>query len=557
MRALSSPSIVLSLPALALLLAGCPPKGEPAALTIHVPQGPISAADPGLGSYPGLPGVPNIDDDDQDGEEDWSQEGVEDDNDLATLDIEVVSEVKVSLSGGTDGVRVWSDGELVLGEGGEDSLRLSGPGEEQETRTHTLQVEFAELLSSYELVVTEVGDDVEEPTTLNVALSTGPLILHHHLQPTTTIYALELPGYNNAFIRGYRDSIGDRFVGVQAARYDYDPWVQDELQFGALNSPESTVDFVVDSIRNGQGNPGDGLDDVVEDYMTNQPDWAQGTWGEGRATSFDYFGNLEVSPPVTVDGVYYPFGRIYYGAAQARTSPKQELRDFLDDQKVQKPFWFTTAWLTVGHIDEFISTVPDPSSELGFKLVVTDTAPAWELLESLDPDMSLARYSLPTQNYQGHGIANVGELLEDRAIRALNDDLQADYLTPAVEHFKTELGLTEDDIIRMPGLFENTGFGGVAALIPGMANLIVFNDDGSWKVFLADPFIRSNANDQSGDAMIEHVTEIFPSELELIFLDDWSLYHMGLGEVHCGSNVHRELTEDWWTAAVHLLEEEG
>ena len=28
-----------------------------------------------------------------------------------------------------------------------------------------------------------------------------------------------------------------------------------------------------------------------------------------------------------------------------------------------------------------------------------------------------------------------------------------------------------------------------------------------------------------------------PSELELHFVDNWDVYHMGLGEVHCGTNV--------------------
>jgi hypothetical protein len=53
------------------------------------------------------------------------------------------------------------------------------------------------------------------------------------------------------------------------------------------------------------------------------------------------------------------------------------------------------------------------------------------------------------------------------------------------------------------------------------------------------------------------VRDRIPSSINLHFLDDWDVYHMGLGEVHCGSNVKREATAEWWTDAAHLLTIEG
>ena len=64
--------------------------------------------------------------------------------------------------------------------------------------------------------------------------------------------------------------------------------------------------MVIDSIRDR------GLDPLPEAELEGNGVGVQ-TWGEGWATSQDPFGNLEASPPVTVDGVEYPFGRIYYG----------------------------------------------------------------------------------------------------------------------------------------------------------------------------------------------------------------------------------------------------
>jgi protein-arginine deiminase len=90
-----------------------------------------------------------------------------------------------------------------------------------------------------------------------------------------------------------------------------------------------------------------------------------------------------------------------------------------------------------------------------------------------------------------------------------------------------------------------------------MANLIVADVDGQATAFLADPFLRENTSDQSDDPMIAEVRERMPASLDLVFLDDWEVYHMGLGEVHCGSNVLRRAANTWWEDAGHLIAQEG
>jgi protein-arginine deiminase len=37
-------------------------------------------------------------------------------------------------------------------------------------------------------------------------------------------------------------------------------------------------------------------------------------------------------------------------------------------------------------------------------------------------------------------------------------------------------------------------------------------------------------------------------------MDDWDVYHLALGEVHCGTNVTRTPTADWWERGLHLLD---
>ena len=80
--------------------------------------------------------------------------------------------------------------------------------------------------------------------------------------------------------------------------------------------------------------------------------------------------------------------------------------------------------------------------------------------------------------------------------------------------------------------------------------------DGQPTAFMADPFLRSDVSDQSSDPMIAYVRDIFPESIGTVFLNDWSVYHMGLGEVHCGSNVEREANNAWWEDAGHLITQE-
>ena len=41
---------------------------------------------------------------------------------------------------------------------------------------------------------------------------------------------------------------------------------------------------------------------------------------------------------------------------------------------------------------------------------------------------------------------------------------------------------------------------------------------------------------------------------DVAFVDDWDVYHMALGEVHCGSQVQRAPNEDWWETSLDQLE---
>lgn len=534
-----------------LLLACGEPEPDASPFVLELTQGSVTEASPGL-AWPGVIGVPNIDDDNEDGTEDWVHGLIGDDNDYTAFTVQAGGlPVNLTLSDGAGQVRIYRDGKVVLGaDGGEVVLKKSDGVVE-------FQAEFKDFLSRGTLVVSERGAQAIE-----VGLVGAPLILNHHLQGSDLVMMVTANyggnAHNGAMAAAYRSSLPEgAFKTFPMSQYGGDVWIQDEIEFATLTSTDGIIDVVIDSIRDGQGEAGSGLDNIPEDHFL-APDWVVRTWGSGRSTGQDYFGNLEVSPPVTVDGVEYPFGRIYYGSTTAQFKPNDAIEDFFDAQRVQAPFKVDTSWLIVGHVDEYTSTVPDPSSEKGFKFLMADTNLAWDILESMDRETHLTRYALPGP-YNGHEIETVGQFVDDAALRGVNEDVQ-DILDAELETFRAELGLEDEDIIYVPVLFheEYAGYDAVVATIPGMVNLIVANDvDGQQTLFVPDPMMRTDVDDLSADPFIAYMEEQLPAEVPIVWMDDWYVYHMGMGEVHCGSNVVRPPAgPEWWVAAAHLLQDE-
>ena len=442
---------------------------------------------------------------------------------------------QLSLTGDLTNIRIYRANQLVLGgTAGAGPLTITPNGSDVE-----LAIEFGNFSVSGQLTIASGAD------TWTSKLQAAPLLINHHLQPAEHVWAVRVTG-NASFINSYSTVLGAKFTSVSGSTVGSDVWMQDEFEFGTTTGEgNQRLDVVIDSIRDR------GLDGLAERIWVG-PDTIASTWGNTQfTTSYDSFGNLEASPPVVVNGVSYPFGKIYYGrvGTGATSGLSNTLGTFLASQKVQAPFQLPTNWLCVGHVDEYSSFLPDPASPKGFKLVIADVPAALAVLGTLPASSALPYYG------QDHGYATVGSILADTALIALNNDLQADYLDPIVAKFKTELGLTDADIIRVPSLFEtvsNCG-GRVAALIPGMANLIVANVDGqTTHVFTADPFFRSTTS-QATDPMINAFKAASSPTLQWHFIDDWDTYHLGLGEVHCGTNVRRTPTASWWTTATHLM----
>ncbi|MBK9069793.1 MAG: hypothetical protein IPL79_02105 [Myxococcales bacterium] len=538
---------------LAAVLGACsndaPPTNVPCAGAGCVPGQPTEPQ----WDIPGVFGVPNLDDDDANDVADFFQPWWAGDDDaslvvLAASDLALVGEgetLTLMLEGEAAAIKIYFGDTQILGANvAATSYDLALPAAAERSDVE-LRISFGNYAGAGTLKLSHRAADGKQLPGKEISLQAAPLITNHHLQDAEHVWALRQGSGNNAaFIDAFEDALGSKFTAIPSSGYGGDVWVQDEFEFATLTGEAGQrVDVVIDSIRNR------GIDAYKHVLVGDGRDALRQTWGVvADRSSYDSFGNLEASPPVTVGGVAYPFGRIYYGRENG-VGISGVLAEFLTSQKVQAPFELPTRWLCVGHVDEFSSFVPDASSPKGFKLVLADVRSAWTLLQGLP-----SNYALPLYD-NDHGYGTVGELLGDNDLVALNNDLQQDQLDVIRNRFKTELGLDDSDIVLVPSLFETVGGcgGRVAALIPGMVNLTVARVGSTTHLFTADPFFRS-AGGQVADPVIQSFKAAMPAGLTMHFVDDWDTYHMGLGEVHCGSNVRRApATSGWWTNTQALL----
>uniref|UniRef100_A0A7M4FHL8 protein-arginine deiminase n=1 Tax=Crocodylus porosus TaxID=8502 RepID=A0A7M4FHL8_CROPO len=316
-----------------------------------------------------------------------------------------------------------------------------------------------------------------------------------------------------------------------------DRWMQDEIEFGYIHAPHKGFPVVLDSPRDGglKEFPIKELLGPDFGYVTREPLFEV-------VTSLDSFGNLEVSPPVTVNGKEYPLGRILIGSSFPTSAGRRMtkvVRDFLYAQRVQAPIELYSDWLTVGHVDEFVTFVPIPGKKQ-FRMLMASTSACYKLFQE--------------KQREGHGEATMfkGYSGTDTKRVTINKVLsnevmmeESHYVQRCIDWnrdiLKKELGLKEKDIIDLPALFKIDRNGKAMAYFPNMVNMIVLSRDlGVPKPF--GPIIEGEC------CLEEHVRSLLePLGLRCSFIDDISSYHKMLGEVHCGTNVHRQpFSYKWW-----------
>ncbi|KAM6172196.1 protein-arginine deiminase type-1 [Erethizon dorsatum] len=375
-----------------------------------------------------------------------------------------------------------------------------------------------------------------------VAFRVAPWIMTPNTQPPVELYVCSVTdahGSNEKFLDDMAYlalKANCKLVVCPRVENRNDRWIQDEIEFGYVEAPHKSFPVVFDSPRNR------GLKDFPYKKILG-PDFGYVTRELlfSGASSLDSFGNLDVSPPVTVGNTEYPLGRILIGGSFPKSSGRRMakvVRDFLVAQQVQAPLELYSDWLSVGHVDEFLSFVPT-SDPKGFRMLLASPRACLKLFQE--------------KKEEGYGEAAQFDGLRHKAKRSINEMLADKHLRSDSIHvqkcidwnrevLKRELGLVEGDIIDIPQLFFLKG-AYAKAFFPDMVNMVVLGK------YLGIP--KPYGPVINGRCCLEEQVRALlePLGLHCIFIDDYLSYHQLQGEVHCGTNVRRKpFAFKWWNA---------
>ncbi|NXE99707.1 PADI2 deiminase, partial [Menura novaehollandiae] len=182
--------------------------------------------------------------------------------------------------------------------------------------------------------------------------------------------------------------------------------------------------------------------------------------------SLDSFGNVEVSPPVSVAGKEYPLGRILIGSSFPTSAGRRMtrlVRDFLQAQQVQAPVELFSDWLALGNVNQFVTFVPT-SDKKRFRMLLASPAACYRLFREKQKEGQGE-----ATMFKGKGTALVaagpgatrGHTKRVTINKVLANDVLAQhnhYVQRCIDWnrdiLKRELGLLEEDIIDLPALFK-------------------------------------------------------------------------------------------------------
>jgi protein-arginine deiminase len=264
-----------------------------------------------------------------------------------------------------------------------------------------------------------------------------------------------------------------------------DIWFQDTMEIGYTQLPgKPPMHVVMNGVRpNASDNVAITL--LAPDFgfikvgTVRQPANEEDHW-------MDWMGDLEVTHPVSG----YPLGRIYYGKSD-RTTFSPTIVKFLEAQQVQKPFAVYTNWLIIQHVDEVENFLVDQNGKA--KMIIVSPAAANTVMGS--------GYDAGNQQIQKY----------------IDDD---------IAQAKTELGLTDADIIQLPTFFNGSG----SNYGPNWSNPVN-------SVYANGTFMIGN---DSTPAPVKSDIEKKLAEIgvQVAWVDD-SEYYVGMGDVHCATNTKK------------------
>jgi len=353
------------------------------------------------------------------------------------------------------------------------------------------------------------------------------------------------------FIKKMEQEGHEEMVEVNDRFHTSDRWMQDwgEIAVADIKDQQGPKMLIVDSNRGrGLARLPSIFADLWNAFYIKNP---------RRGVKGDYGGNIEVTPDnVLIQG----------------TTSSDELRELFDDHGYAgKRALLDTNWLQVGHVDEYVTFVPNPAADGGYTIVKSDPGLAIELIKNATEDqleamnpiyLSTIREIHDALNNEGFArIANANydlskstKILEGPALNTLDEKSRAARLQEL--HWLVDLNRAISDlvdanieilinrikavtntpnrkfqVVSLPTIFTGGKYGDelyrCVAMMPGVVNMLV----------LGNHLIIPDAQMPMLNDFIQNTMETI--ELKPHFLDDMA-YHELSGEIHCGTNVIRE-----------------
>ncbi|MFJ9822515.1 protein-arginine deiminase domain-containing protein [Streptomyces sp. NPDC101151] len=450
-----------------------------------------------------------------------------------------------------------------------------------------------------DLTVTSAGTTTSDEVTLRVA----PLLTQHHLQNTRQVMVTKVRGagefgrLQRKFVKGLAREVKKAGVTEPLVTFEKygDVWAQDfvEPAYVSMTGPGGHRQAMRVMLRSAQPDRAAGRElfekvrgrdtGVVQVSDRSQPD----DW------SLNSMGNLETIPPYAHNGRSFPAGRIIQGWRKdsgERTS--KVMRTLLKSQGLQDPLLLDTSWLGVGHVDEFVQFLPADTPR-GWRIGIADPEAGLRLLRDAKRDGHgrTRMFSVPGLPGAPAPKETINQVLASRHFVADNT-MAAKRIAADLEILKRETGVTEDEIVRVPGLYTReaeassargrgvpvprlTRIGGTpglldslrehgqqrwlagpgaagsraaapatvttSAYVPGAVNGVLLGRDRYLAPRQWGPVIGGK------DIFTEAVNAVYRRVgLKVSYIDDWYTYHLGMGEVHCGTNTLRDVSAAWW-----------
>lgn len=407
----------------------------------------------------------------------------------------------------------------------------------------------------------------------SVAMHVAPVVLHNHLEAAQDIVSVT-PGISDAqpqFLADLKGAlVNSGFTRPLIAIETRDTWAQDFVEFGHLTmpAPGGRMTSIRVAIRSPQ--PGRAAGRLLFDLRG--PGMGAVQMGGDGYHQVDSFGNVETVPPYSYKGVSYPAGRVIYGDAGDGVAPHKDMIRFFDAQAVQAPIVLDTSWLAIGHVDEFVQFVPADNAR-GWTIAVKDVAAALDILRAAQRGghggtRAFSREDSPDQT--------IDQLLGDAELLRLNEAARR-RIALNLELLKAETGVTDDEIIRVPGLFHDAEFHKYVRKADGKApeiaadpiterNGLTFPDEeiiyspgtllGYYPASVNGLIVNRHnyVSPRQWGPVIDGV-DIMEAGVKAAYarvgihvwpIDDWLSHHQIAGEVHCGTNAIRAIDRPWW-----------